>query len=265
MAEYSHLLLSIDARGVASVVLNRPEVHNAFNPVLISELTRVFTALAADDAVRIAVLSGQGKSFCAGGDLQWMRSMKQASQAENAADAQRMAEMYHSLRHFPKPLLAIVQGNALGGGSGLAAVADYVLAAEDAIFGFTETRLGLLPAVIAPYAIEKIGLSAARAYFISGMTFSAARAQAIGLIHQLAAPAALEQERAALITQFLKAAPQASQKAKALIHTLTTLNGNPEAIQAATIAAITQARISDEGQEGMDALLAKRTPVWAQP
>ncbi len=259
---YEKLTLEIDARGVASVTLNRPEVHNAFDAALIAELTQVFTALAEDKAVRIAVISGAGKSFCAGGDLNWMRSMKGYSREENIADSTTMAEMYQRLRYFSKPLIAVVHGAALGGGSGLAAVADFVLAAEDAKFGFTETRLGIIPAVISPYAIEKIGISAARAYFTSGLQFTAHTAKEIGLAHRVVAHDELDVARQALIREFLKAAPLASRKAKALIETVTPLIGDVKAATNATVEAIADARVSDEGQEGMDALLSGRKPKW---
>jgi methylglutaconyl-CoA hydratase len=191
-----------------------------------------------------------------------MRSMKDFSREENIADSTKMAAMYQALRHFKKPLIAVVHGAALGGGSGLAAVADFVLAAEDAKFGFTETRLGIVPAVISPYAIEKIGVSAARAYFTSGMQFTAQTAKEIGLAHRVVAQDELDVVRQALIKEFLKAAPLASQKAKALIETVTPLIGDVNAATTATVEAIADARVSDEGQEGMDALLSGRKPNW---
>ena len=160
MTNYKHITLEMDERGVAMVGLNRPEVHNAFDAALIAELTTVFSELESNSAVRLAVLFGHGKSFCAGGDVNWMRSMKNFSREENVADSQGLAAMYARLRYFKKPLIGVVHGAALGGGSGLAAVCDFVLAADDATFGFTETRLGIVPAVISPYAIEKIGVSA---------------------------------------------------------------------------------------------------------
>lgn len=262
MTKYQHLILETDDRGVASVTLNRPQVHNAFDATLIAELTQVFTELAQHDAVRLAVLSGNGKSFCAGGDLNWMRSMKGYSREENIADSTNMAAMYHSVRHFTKPLIAVVHGAALGGGSGLAAVADFVLAAEDAKFGFTETRLGIIPAVISPYAIEKIGISAARAYFTSGMPFTAHTAKEIGLVHRVVARDTLDAARDALIMDFLNAAPHAAQKAKALIDAVVPLLSDHAAATKVTVEAIADARVSDEGQEGMDALLTGRKAKW---
>lgn len=257
---YSFLTLDIDLRGVASVKLNRPEVHNAFDDALIAELTQVFAELGSNQKVRLAVISGNGKSFCAGGDLNWMRGMKNYSREENIEDSKRLATMYARIRHFSKPLIGVVHGAALGGGSGLAAVCDFVVAAQDARFGFTETRLGILPAVIGPYAIEKIGVSAARAYFISGMQFSAETALHIGLIHRIAPSERLEIVQEEIIGEFLKAAPGASRNAKALIGKIVASSG--ASVTDLTVQTIADARVSQEGQEGMDALLSKRKPLW---
>lgn len=257
---YSYLVLEVDGRGVAHVALHRPEVHNAFDDKLIGELTQAFEQLDKDKKVRLAVLSGNGKSFCAGGDLNWMRSMKAYSREENIADSKKLATMYARIHGFSKPLISIVHGAALGGGSGLAAVCDYVVAAEDAKFGFTETRLGILPAVISPYAIEKIGISAARAYFISGMQFSAQVAKEIGLAHRVVPAGELNAAREEIIHEFLKAGPEASRKAKQLVHDIA--GSVASKTTDISVKAIAEARISDEGQEGMDALLSKRKPKW---
>lgn len=251
--------LNIDDRGVAHLTLNRPEVHNAFDEALIAQLTRCFIQLEGNPAVRLVVLSGAGKSFSAGGDLNWMRSMKDYSRAENIADAERLAVMYATLDGFSKPLIGVVHGAALGGGSGLAAVCDFVLAADDAKFGFTETRLGILPAVIGPYAIRRIGTGNARAYFLSGTPFDAATALRIGLAHRVVARAELDAARATLIKEFLHAAPGAAQQAKALIAAVTASGAD---VMALTTEAIADARTGDEGQEGMDALLNKRKAHW---
>lgn len=251
---------TIDARGVAFLTLDRPDVHNAFDERLIAELTRTFIELESNAAVRLVVLAGEGKSFCAGGDLNWMRSMKNYTREENIADSQRLADMYATIDGFSRPLIGVVHGAALGGGSGLAAVCDFVIAAEDARFGFTETRLGILPAVIGPYAIRKIGISHARAYFLSGMPITAACAKEIGLVHRTVPAAELEAARDAVIAEFLKAAPGAARKAKALIRTITTPAVD---VTRETIDAIAEARTSEEGQEGMDALLTGRKPLWS--
>lgn len=259
---YELLTIEINAKGVAFIGLDRPEVHNAFDGNLISELTDVFELLDNDSSVRLAVIFGHGKSFCAGGDLNWMRSMKDFSHEENIADAKRLAQMYARIRGFSKPLIGVVHGFALGGGSGIAAACDFVLASDDARFGFTETRIGILPAVIAQYAIEKIGLSAARAYFISGMQFSAMVAKEIGLVHRVAERTNLDAARDEVIYEFLKAAPGASRNAKALIDIILALSPNRAAVAEASMQAIAEARVSAEGQEGMDALLSGRKAKW---
>ena len=263
---FSFLTLEIDARGVAYVTLNRPEVHNAFDARLIGELTRVFEQLENDPLVRLAVLAGNGKSFCAGGDLNWMRAMKDYSQQENVADSMHLARMYGRIRQFRSPLIGVVQGFALGGGSGLASVCDYVIAAEDAKFGFTETRLGLIPATISPFVIEKIGGANARAHFISGAQFSAHVAKEIGLVHKLVAPSILPAAREEIISEFLKAGPEASRKAKALIDEVVRLSKSPHPLELTeyTAHAISNIRVSDEGQEGMNALLEGRKPDWVE-
>lgn len=261
--EYKLLTIEINDRGVGLVGLNRPQVHNAFDSELIAELTSAFEELGKNTKVRFVVLFGHGKSFCAGGDLNWMRSMKQFGHEENIADSEKLAKMYSTIGNFSKPLIGIVHGAALGGGSGLAAVCDFVVAAEDAKFGFTEARIGILPAVIAPYAIEKIGISAARAYFTSGMQFPATIAKEIGLAHRVVPRESLDAAREEIISEFFKAAPSAACNAKALIKKIVALTPDRKAITAATIAAIADARVSDEGQEGMDALLSGRKAKWA--
>ena len=261
MSDYNFLTLSTDSRGVAFITLNRPEVHNAFNEKLIAELTQVFTELDRDEKVRLAVLSGNGKSFCAGGDLNWMRSMKGYSREENLADSRRLEDMFAAVSGFSKPLIGVVHGAAMGGGSGLTAVCDYVVASDDAKFGFTEARIGIAPSVISPYVIEKIGISHGRAYFLSGMHFSAAVAKDMALVHRVVPHAELQAAAAETVSEFLKAAPAAARRAKALIRRISSADSR-EAIREFTIETIADMRVSDEGQEGMDAVLTKRKPKW---
>ena len=257
------LTTEIDDQGVAWLGLNRPSVHNAFDLALMQALSDALKCLAGDDRVRLAVLYGHGKSFCAGGDLNWMRSMKEYSFEENIADSQVLADMFTALYRFPKPLIGVVHGAALGGGCGLVALCDYVLSSDSARFGFTETRLGLLPAVISPFVIQKIGVSAARAHFISGALFDAQEALRIGLVHEIAAEDALEAARDAAIARFLQAAPNASVQAKALIHALQAFD-EPTKARDLTVQTIAKARLSAEAQEGMAALLDKTTPSWRE-
>lgn len=261
---YQYLELTHN-HGVARVTLNRPEIHNAFDDTLIAELTDVFRQLNQDNSVRLAVISGNGKSFCAGGDLNWMRKMKDYSRNENIEDSSRLEEMFATISGFSNPLLGVVHGAAMGGGSGLAAVCDFVLASDDARFGFTEARIGIAPSVISPYVIEKIGISYARAYFLCGKHFGADVAKDMALVHKVVPRAELESAADEMIAEFLKAAPDAAQKSKALIKGIVNITRDAEvrkAIRDLTIETIADLRVSEEGQEGMDALLAKRKPKW---
>ncbi|MFO0390100.1 MAG: enoyl-CoA hydratase-related protein [Alphaproteobacteria bacterium] len=262
---YKLLTLDIDSSGVAAVTLNRPEIHNAFDDKLISELTDAFRKVDKDAKVRLVVISGNGPSFCAGGDLNWMRKMKAYSRDENLTDSAQLEAMFAAIAGCSKPVIGVVHGAALGGGSGLTAVCDYVVASDDAKFGFTEARIGIAPSVISPYVIQKVGISYARAYFLSGMQFGAQIAKDMALIHRVVPRAELEAAREETIKEFLKAAPAAAQRSKALIWRILALSHDVkarEAIRDYTIETIADLRVSDEGQEGMDALLNKRKPKW---
>lgn len=262
---YQYLEVAIDQRGVARVMLNRPEIHNAFDDTLIAELTHAFAELDKNKNVRLAVISGNGKSFCAGGDLNWMRKMKDYGRAENIDDSSRLEGMFATIANFTKPLIGVVHGAAMGGGSGLAAVCDYVVASEDAKFGFTEARIGIAPSVISPYVIEKVGISYARAYFLCGKHFDVAIAKDMALVHRIVPRDALLAAAEETIEEFLKAAPGAAVKSKTLIKGIVNLSRDGAArdtIRQLTIETIADLRISEEGQEGMDALLAKRKPKW---
>ncbi len=248
---------------VARVSLSRPEAHNAFDAALIHELTATFNALGAEpaDALRVVVLAGDGKTFSAGADVEWMHASMALSVDENAADAARMAAMFAAIDSCPAPVIARVHGAALGGGMGLCAVADIVLASADATFGFTETKLGLLPAVISPFVLAKIGESHARALFPSGERFGAERARHIGLVHEvLADEAALDARLESVIAELLAAGPTAARAAKAVIRDLRTLSATDA--RAHTVRHIAQQRTSAEGQEGLRAFLEKRPPSW---
>jgi methylglutaconyl-CoA hydratase len=267
MSAYTLLTLDIDSRGVARVTLNRPEVHNAFDDRLIGEITQVFAQLDKNDNVRVAVISGNGKSFCAGGDLNWMRKMKDYGRAENIDDSGRLEIMFATIANFSRPLIGVIHGNALGGGSGLTAVCDYVVASDDAKFGFTEARIGIAPSVISPYVIEKVGISYARAYFLSGAQFPATVAKDMALIHRIVAQGELQAAAEETIAEFLKAAPNAARKSKMLIKSIVAMSRDAkarDAIRALTIETIADLRVSPEGQEGMDAVLSKRKPKWVQ-
>ncbi len=254
--------VTIDDRGIVRVVLARPAQHNAFDEALIAGLTRAFTALGGDPAVRAIILSGQGKSFCAGADLGWMRRAAGWSEAENRADALLLSNMLAAIDSCPKPVIARVHGNIAGGGVGLVACADMVVAVDDAQFRLSEVRLGLTPATISPFVIAKIGAGAARRWFLTAEAFGAAEAQAMGLVHAVAASQAAAD---AVITGWLShltaAAPGAVADAKALIADVASrpISDDLRAITAARIAA---RRASDEGREGLAAFFTKRKPEW---
>lgn len=261
MPSYAHLLIErLD--GVLHLVLNRPAVRNAFNEELIDELRDWAESVTRDPAgAHVVVLSGAGKTFCAGADLAWMGRTVEYSHEENLRDARRMAAMFDALDRLPIPLIARIQGAALGGGAGLAAVCDVVVAAEDAVFGFTEVKLGIVPAVISPYVLAKIGRSAARALFLTGARFDAARAQSIGLAHQVVPISELDAAVGRVAGELLSAGPEAVRAAKELIARAWHLP--PEAAAAATAEVIAARRASAEGQEGIRAFLEKRPPRWA--
>jgi methylglutaconyl-CoA hydratase len=254
-------MLLIEQDGpIARVTLNRPEVRNAFDEALIAELTTWAEGVTADGPARVAVLAGAGKMFCAGADLAWMSKMAAYTHEENVRDAQAMSRMFDALDHLPIPLIGRVHGAALGGGVGLAAVCDIVVASEDAAFAFTEVKLGILPAVISPYALAKIGRSAARELFLTGARFSAARAREIGLVHAIGPESEIDRLIAKYVNDLVTSAPQAVAAAKQLIAEVSTRTRTSATEY--TIDAIAERRASPEGQEGMSAFLAKRPPSW---
>ena len=250
---------------VEHLTLNRPDVRNAFNEHMIAELTswaRSVSKQALGGEVRVTVIDGAGKSFCAGADVTWMSKTVHYTEEENLRDAAAMSAMFGAIDALPVPVIGRVHGAALGGGAGLAAVCDVVVAEENALFGFTEVKLGILPAVISPFALAKIGRSAARELFLTGARFSAARAREIGLVHAVVAAADLDQAVDRYVREFLTAGPEAIAAAKALIPNVW---GRPFSEAAPiTAAAIASRRVSREGQEGLRAFLDKRTPSWSQ-
>jgi methylglutaconyl-CoA hydratase len=242
--------------GVKEVWLNRPELHNAFNAELIEEMITLFESFKDE---RLIILSGNGKSFCAGADLNWMKAMKNYSTEENLKDSKRLAKMFAVINECNIPVIGRINGAALGGGVGLVAVCDYVVAVTDAMMGFTEVRLGLIPAVISPYCISKIGESNARAWFLSGERFSAEEAKRMGLVHDVVTAAELDEKIENIKKKFLVAGPQAAKEAKKLIRgVVKNLKGSEDF----ACGMITERRVSVEGQEGMRALLEKDKPAW---
>ena len=244
---------------IVRITLNRPDVRNAFNEEVIAELT-AWARGVPESRARVAVLSGAGKAFCAGADLNWMSLMVGYSRDENIRDAEAMAAMFDALDTLPIPLVGRVHGAALGGGVGLAAVCDIVVAAEDAIFGFTEAKLGILPAVISPFAIRKIGISAARELFLTASRFSATRAREIGLVHAVVPQAQLDVAVEDYVRELLTSAPGAMASAKRLI---AAVAGRPPGeVASLTAETIARQRVSVEGQDGMRAFLNKTKAGW---
>src|SRR6476469_6361607 len=246
---------------VARLRLDRADVHNAFDADLIGALTAALRGLAADDAVRVVVLEGTGASFSAGADLNWMRGMASASEAENRDDALALARLMRTLDELPKPTIARVHGAAFGGGVGLVACCDIAIGAPDAKFGLTESKLGLLPAVISPYVIAAIGARQARRWFATAEIFDAGEALRIGLLHQVVASDQLDAAVQRQIDLLMKAGPVASATAKALVRRVAA-GGASASVDGANADLIAKLRVSPEGQEGLSAFLDKRKPAW---
>lgn len=259
---YQALTVALEA-GVATVTLNRPEAHNAFQAALIGELTEAFRVLGADERVRAIVLTGAGPSFSAGADIASMRASLDLTTEENRADAGRLADLFETIDACPRPTIARVNGAAYGGGVGLVATCDIAVAAAGATFAFSEVRLGIAPAVISPYVLRRIGEANARALFLTGTRFDAERACAIGLVHHVALPDQLDAAVAEQTAAIRAAAPGAVAATKALVRQLRGL-ATPDAREATT-ALIARLRTGAEGQEGLRAFLEKRKPAWAAP
>jgi methylglutaconyl-CoA hydratase len=261
---YPHLITKRDG-AVEYLTLNRPDVRNAFNEHVIAELTEWAAAAresAARGDLRVVVLAGAGKTFCAGADVAWMSKTVSYTEEENLRDAMAMSRMFAALDGLPVPLVGRIHGAALGGGAGLAAVCDIVVAEEETLFGFTEVKLGILPAVISPFALSKIGRSAARELFLTGARFSVARAREIGLVHEVVPASQLDAAVGKYVQELLAGGPEAIAAAKALI---ARVWGQPlDEAMPMTAAAIAARRVSKEGQEGLRAFSDKRTPSWSQ-
>ncbi len=246
---------------VAEIWLNRPEVRNAFNDGVISELTAAFTELGADTSLRAIVLGAHGKAFCAGADLSWMKSMAGYSWQDNQADAARLAEMLWTLYSCPVPIIGRIQGDCYAGGMGLAAVCDVLVAAQGANFCLSEARLGLLPATIGPYVVRALGEQACRRYFVTAEKFSAEQAQGLGFVHEVVAPEALDIKVAEIVAALVTNGPQALRACKRLVQDVAGQAITP-ALRQDTARRIADIRVGDEGREGVQAFLQKREPSW---
>ncbi len=258
---YQHLLTRRDG-AVERLTLNRPDVRNAFNDTMIAELTTWAVATASDAAVRAVVIDGAGPTFCAGADIAWMARTVAYTEAENVDDALRASRMFSAIDRLPVPVVGRVHGAAIGGGAGLAAVCDIVVADEHATFGFTEVKLGIVPAVISPFVLAKIGRSAARELFLTGRRFTAAHALDIGLVHTTVQAAELDAAVDAVLREVLAGGREAIAAAKQLIDDVWL--AAPAEVAAVTASALAKRRVSAEGQEGLRAFLDKRTPGWSR-
>ena len=255
------VLTAIHANGIATLTLNRPQVHNAFDDQLIAELTAELRKLNDNSKVRAVVLAANGKSFCAGADLKWMKRMARYSEAENIKDALGVAELMFTLNTLNKPTIARIQGPAFGGGVGLVAACDIAVATRDAVFSLSEVRLGLIPAVISPYVVAAIGEHYARRYFLTGERFDVAEAFRIGLIHDLVEAEALDETIAVMLQHLLSGGPHGISAAKQLIVDVAHAPLD-RSLMEKTARLIAAVRAGKEGREGVAAFLEKRNPAW---
>ncbi len=256
--------LQIERHGaVARVWLNRPDVRNAFNEHVIAELGAAFAALGADTSLRAIVLGGRGKAFCAGADLGWMRAMADFDWERNRADAQALANMLWLVYNCPVPVVGRIQGDCYAGGVGLAAVCDVLVAADGVNFCLSEARLGLLPATISPYVIKALGEQASRRYFVTAERFDAARAAALGFVHEVCAPDALDATVDGIVAALVANGPMALRACKALVQDMAS-QPITVALREETARRIADIRASDEGREGVQSFLTKRKPAWLE-
>ena len=246
---------------VARLFLNRPEVRNAFNEGVIAEFTAAFAQFAADPTLRAVVLGGHGKAFCAGADLGWMRAMADYTWEQNRADAQALADMLYQVWSCPVPVVGRIHGDTYAGGVGLAAACDVLVAAEGVQFCLSEARLGLLPATIGPYVVRALGEQASRRYFVTAERFDAARAHALGFVHEVVAPEALDARVEEIVAAIVANGPTAVRACKALVHDVAHRPVD-EALRADTARRIADIRASAEGREGVQSFLSRREPAW---
>ncbi len=258
----STLKIERDTRGVAMIAMNRPEVHNAFDEVMIREIIEAFRDLGEDENVRVIVIAAEGKSFCAGADLNWMKRAADYDEDQNREDAGELALMLNAIYACPKPVIARVQGNAFGGGVGVVAAADIAIGVADVQFSLSEVKLGIIPAVISPYVIEAIGARYAHRYFVTAERFTGAEAFRIGLLHDLASSVeAMDEQIAGLCNTLLANSPKAIESAKNLIQAVSQKSIDDELMED-TVERIAQIRSTPEAKEGIRAFLEKRKPSW---
>jgi methylglutaconyl-CoA hydratase len=259
MAQEKAVVLDIE-KEVARVTFNKPEKHNAFDERMLEEVTRLFSELGAMREVRAVVLTGNGSSFSAGADLDWMKKVAGYTREQNLEDATKLATMFYTVYSCPKPVIGRINGTALGGGAGLVASCDIAIASEGALFGFPEAKLGIVPAVISPYVIEKIGVAQARALFITGERIDARRAYEIGLVNQVVPKEGLDGAVDKALKLVMSSGPNAAAECKALVNAVSKLE-KQDAINV-TAEIISRLRATPEGREGMGSFLQKRKPDW---
>lgn len=247
---------------IARVTLNRPEVHNAFDDTMIKELSTVFDDIVGNSDIRVVVLAGKGKSFCAGADLNWMRRVKDYSYEDNLKESLELAEMLYKIYTSPKPTIARVNGAAIGGGTGLVAVCDIAIAATKAKFSFSEVKLGLIPACISPYVIKKCGEGRCREFFLTGERLTAEKACSAGLVNAVVDLEDIDEFVDDLVSKLISSGPEAIKSCKELLRRVSEMS--TEQAKKYTAEVIAQLRISEEGQEGMNAFLEKRRPKWTE-
>lgn len=262
MSMDSFILSETDKRGVTTLTLNRPDKHNAFNEIMIDQLTHLLKEAIQTPTTRVIVLKANGRNFSAGADLNWMRSMSQYTVEENEDDATDLGKLMHTLYHSPKPTVAVIQGKTFGGGVGLAACCQIAIAQDNATFCFSEVRLGIVPAVISPFILSAIGSRWTRYYFLTAKTFDAREANKIGLCHQVVAEHTISDCLENTLQDLLAGGPIALQTINKLVHELSPVRVDDSLLQS-TAKLIAKLRVSEEGQMGLNAFLNKKRPTWA--
>jgi len=258
----NYTTLKFEKKGkIANVIFNRPEIHNAFNSTVISEMSDVFIEIEKDNSLRAVVLTGEGKSFCAGADLNWMKAVKDAGYEKNLKESNNLADLFYQIYTCKLPVIGKINGAAIGGGTGFVALCDMAIAAKSAVFSFSEVKIGLVPACIGPYVIKILGEGRARELFISGERMNAERALQVGLINRVVDDDQLDTAVEQLLVLIMSSGPNAIAMAKKLVNEVPSMT--PEQFRPFTAEMIARLRDSDEGQEGMDAFLNKRKPKWA--
>jgi len=247
---------------IARVTFNRPGIHNAFNGTVLIEMSQVFSEIEKDKDIRVVLLTGKGKSFCAGADLNWMRDVVKQSFEENLAESNELAELFYKIYTCHRPVVGRINGAAIGGGTGFVAVCDIAIAARSAQFSFSEVKIGLVPACIGPYVVRKMGEGRARELFITGERMNGDRAHEVGLVNRVVDDDQLDAEVDRIVGTLLSSGPEAVTMAKKLVSEVPGMT--PERFKPFTAEMIARLRISEEGQEGMDAFLNKRKPNWVE-